>query len=286
MVSVIKRKKGNSIFHYLIHNTGKKQYEKYLGKTIPYNIEILKRDFEMVILKKTFEPELILIKKGYDTQHNKLKQKFLDEFSIGFTHDTQKIEGSTLTKKETYDLLRFSLTPYRKSEADMLETKLHHAVFLKMIKNIPEFNGKTVLKWHKDMFEKTMKEFAGIIRTYPVFVTNSESKFPHWKFIPNFLKEFYSWYKKSEKTTNPVILSALTHFRFVNIHPFGDGNGRISRLIMNYVLIKNNYPPLNIKFLDRTAYYISLEKGNIQNDEIHFLKWFVKFYIKTNKKYK
>ncbi|QLH07120.1 Fic family protein [Nitrosopumilus ureiphilus] len=285
MVSVIQRKKGKRTFHYLIHNTGKKQYEKYLGKTIPDNIEILKRDFEMDVLKKTYEPELISIKEGYDSQHDTLKQKFLDEFSIGFTHDTQKIEGSTLTKRETYDLLKFSLTPNRKSEPDMIEAKLHHAIFLKMIKNIPEFNGKIVLNWHKEMFEKTMKEFAGIIRTYNVFVTNSESKFTHWKFVPNFLKEFYSWYKKSEKTTNPVILSALAHFRFGNIHPFGDGNGRISRLIMNYVLIKHNYPPLNIKFSDRTSYYDALERGNLRNDEIYFLKWFVKFYIKNNKKY-
>ncbi len=285
MVSVIQRKKGNRTFYYLIHNTGKKQHEKYLGKAIPDDIENLKINFEMEILKKTTEPELISIKKGYNNQHDKLKQKFLEEFSIGFTHDTQKIEGSTLTKRETFDLLKFSLTPYHKPEEDMIEAKQHHAIFLKMIRNIPEFNEKTVLKWHKEMFEKTMKEFAGIVRTYPVFITNSESKFPHWKFVTNFLKEFYSWYKKSGKTTNPVILSALAHFRFVNIHPFGDGNGRVSRLIMNYVLIKNNYPPLNIRFLDRISYYKALEKGNLRTNEIYFLKWFVKFYIKTNKKY-
>ena len=108
---------------------------------------------------------------------------------------------------------------------------------------------------------------------------------PCWKFVPKFLKEFLSWYKKSEGKTEPIELAGMAHFRFVSIHPFGDGNGRISRLLMNYILIKNNCPPLNIRFTDRRGYYKTLEKGQVTSDETHFLKWFVKYYARANNRY-
>lgn len=285
MVSVIKRKKGNSHYYYLIHNSGKHQHEKYLGKKIPKNIESLKREFLLSILHQKWQKELEPIKQEYSKQPQTVLIENLKEFSYQFTHDTQKIEGSSLTQRETYDLLKFSLTPYRKSESDMIETRIHHDLFLKMIKSISTLSQKMVLRWHKEMFEQTKPEIAGKIRTYPVFVTNTNSVFPNWKFVLPFLRDFFAWYKKFIKKIEPVEFTAMVHFRFVNIHPFGDGNGRIARLLMNYVLIKNNYPPLNIKYSERQQYYKALEKGNLGNDEIYFLQWFMKYYIKANKKY-
>lgn len=285
MVSIIKRKKGNNYYHILIHNTGKHQHEKYLGKTIPKNIEQIKNEFQLSILCKDWKIKLDKIKTNYKSQPKSIIKEHLEEFSLGFTHNSQKIEGSTLSKKETYDLLRFSLTPHHKPEADMIETKKHHEVYLKIIKKIPILTDKVILLWHKEMFEKTLPEFAGKLRTHPVFVTDSESIFPHWKFVPKFIKDFLKEYNELEKKTESVELSGIIHFRFVSIHPFGDGNGRASRLLMNYILIKNNCPPLNIKFTDRYDYYKALEKGQTEKNEIHFLKWFMKYYIKSNKKY-
>ncbi len=285
MVSVIKRERGKSHYYYIIHNSGKHQHEKYLGKKIPENIELLKREFLLEILHQKWKQNLELIKKEYSKQPKTVLMDNLKEFSYGFTYDTEKIEGSSLTKRETYDLLKFSLTPHRKSESDMIETKLHHEIFVKMTRSIPTLSQKTMLMWHKKMFEKTKINIAGKIRTYNVFIVNSDSTFPHWKFVITFLKDFFSWYKKSIGKIEPVELAGTAHFRFVNIHPFGDGNGRVSRLLMNYILIKNNYPPLNIKYSERWQYYMALERGNLEHDEIHFLKWFMKYYIKNNQKY-
>ncbi len=285
MVSIIKRKKGNSEYHYLIHNTGKHQHEKYLGKKIPKNIEEIQREFMLSILCKDWKIKVGNIKSGYRKQPKLIIKQQLEEFSLGFTHNSQKIEGSPLSKKETYDLLRFALTPHHKPETDMIETQKHHEVYLKMIEKLPTLTEKVVLAWHKEMFEKTMAKIAGKIRTYPIYVTDSNSKFPHWKFVLQFLKDFHEWYKKSEGKIEPVELAGMAHFRYVNIHPFGDGNGRISRLLMNHILIKNKCPPLNIKYTDRDNYYKALEKGNLELNEIHFLKWFMKYYIKSNRKY-
>ncbi len=284
MVSIIKRKKGKSTYYYLIHNTGKIQHEKYLGKTIPENIEETKREFMLSIWCKDWENKIRKIRKGYNAQPKSIIKEHLMEFSFGFTYDSQKIEGSTLTKKETYSLLRFSLTPSRKPHEDMIEAQKHHAVYLKLIKKMPKLTEKVILSWHKEMFEQTKPNFAGHLRAYAVFVTNSESTFPHWKFVPKFIKKFLKEYKLAKKV-DPVQLAGMVHFRYVSIHPFGDGNGRISRMLMNYVLIENNCPPLNIKFKDRDDYYKALEKGQAEGNEIHFLKWFMKYYIKSNKKY-
>ena len=285
MVSIITRKKGNSRYYILIHNTGKHQHEKYLGRTVPKNIEDVRRKFLLLILCKDWEIKLEKIKREYTKQPKSIIKKHLEEFSIMFTHDSQKIEGSTLTKKETSNLLRLSLTPHHKPEEDMIEAKKHHGVYLKMIQKLPSLTEKIILAWHKEMFGETMAEIAGKTRTYPVYVENSNSAFPHWKYVPQFVKEFMTWYKKSKKEIEPIELAGMAHFRYVNIHPFGDGNGRISRLLMNYILIDRGCPPLNIKFADREDYYRALEKGNLESNEIYFLKWFMKYYIKSNKKY-
>ena len=237
------------------------------------------------VLRNNWSADLEKIKAGYLMQSKSLILEHLWEFSFGFTHDTQKIEGSTLTKKETDDLLRFSLTPHSKPESDMIETKMHHQTYHKMIEKLPSLTYKVIMLWHKEMFKSTKPEFAAQLRKYPVYVTNSESTFPHWKFVPKFVSEFLKWYKKSQKKMEPVELAGIAHFRFVSIHPFGDGNGRISRLLMNYILIKNNCPPLNIRFADRKKYYQALEKGQTMLDEIYFLKWFIKYYVRANKKY-
>lgn len=279
MVSIITRIVNGKKYYVLKHSTK----EQYVGKKIPKNIEEVKREFLLSILREKWRPSLDKIKNGHSDhlKHTPRTEVLnqIQEFSYFYTHDTNKIEGSSLTQKETYNLLRFQITPAQKPESDMIEAKNHHETFMEMIKSRKDLSLKNVLEWHKKIFEQTKPYFAGKIREHKILVTGSKSTFPHPKFVPTFLKEFFSWHDKSKEKIHPVELAGLVHFRFVSIHPFGDGNGRIARLIMNNVLYRNSYPLLNIKFGERYSYYEALETSQTKFDEIYFLKWFMNRYI-------
>ena len=80
-------------------------------------------------------------------------------------------------------------------------------------------------------------------------------------------------------------LAALAHLRFVTIHPFSDGNGRISRLMMNFILKKKNMPMLDIPYTNRNSYYNGLERAQTKKNELIFLQWLFKKYINENKRF-
>lgn len=288
MASIRKKSINGKTYYYLKHHTGKAYREIYLGKEIPKNIQEITRNFELEMQREKWKPAMAQIKKNYSLflkSATKAEIKNHQEiFSYDFTHDSNKIEGSSLTKKETYRLLRFKLTPANKPEYDMIEAQNHHEVFLDTIRSNAVISSKSVLGWHCRIFNDTKPRFAGMIRNQRVIVTGSKSAFPHPNFVPSLLKQFFKWYDKARKTLDPVELAGLAHFRFVSIHPFGDGNGRISRLMMNHILNQRGYPMLNIKVSDKAHYYSALERAQIGLDEMIFLKWFVSYYATKNKK--
>jgi Fic family protein len=97
------------------------------------------------------------------------------------------------------------------------------------------------------------------------------------------LTEFFKWYKNNK--LHPIELAALVHLKLVTIHPFGDGNGRITRLVMNFVLNGKKYPLFDIPYEKRNGYYNALERSQDNKDDKVFLQWFVKRYIKEYKSY-
>ena len=202
-------------------------------------------------------------------------QKELESFSIKFTYNTQKIEGSTLSLRETADIIQLGLTPASKPERDMIETKLHQRLFLDIvnsqIKDNDDLSLKTIQKWHKLLFKDTKSDIAGNLRTFNVIIGGSKFIPPKPQTIIILLKEFFHWYHNNKNKMNPVELAALVHLKFVTIHPFGDGNGRVSRLMMNFVLNKFGYPMFDINYTDRRSYYVALERSSLKDNDVLFL---------------
>lgn len=295
MANVICLKKGNTSFYYIAHQSGGRSMKRYLGKTIPKDIKEKKRMLEREFFCIDWDKKTDTIIKNYGRENagieESIKLKNFESFGIVFTYNTQRMEGSTLSRADTNDLLVHSITPARKSNEDTIETKNHYDLFMDLVtaETLPRITVEEIQRWHAKIFGQTKIGEAGAFRRHAVgVVTNPKIEFASPFEIPKRIKIFFEWLDKEERNNelqNPVEFSAITHYKFVSIHPFADGNGRISRLIMNCMLLRYGCPPMLIESKDRRSYFRSLEKSQLCNDEMFFVKWFMKYYIKKNKRY-
>lgn len=293
MVTIKKKTKDGRTYYYLEHaiRKGKKvqKKEEYLGKKLPENIEEIKKEFMNKIYKEKWFPLFDNVKRNFSEEWGKIptsaKEKEIETFAIRFTYDTQKIEGSKLTLRETANLLEKGITPKEKSIRDVKEAEAHDKIFLEMLKSKKELSLQMILYWNKKLLENSKPDIAGKIREHQVKISGSKFMPPFPAEIYPLLRQFFKWYNKKRKKLHPIKLAALVHLKLVTIHPFTDGNGRISRLAMNFVLHKHNFPMLNILYEKRTGYYNSLERSQIKKIDYIFLQWFFKRYLKEHQRY-
>ena len=293
MVTVRKRIIGNTHFYYLEHSikTGKRVEKKelYIGKTIPKNIEELKRRFLNEVYQKKWYDKLDEIKKNFrkDMQRlpEEIREKYTEQFMIKFTYNTNRIEGSSLTYKDTAKLLHDHITPADRPTRDIKEAENHKIIFYNRLKYKKDLAPGIILEWHYNLFKETKPGIAGKIRNYPVTISGTDVELPSPAELNALLSEFFSWYNRNKKALHPVELAALVHQKFVSIHPFGDGNGRMSRLLMNFILHKHCFPMLDISYKNRNSYYAALERSQKKKQEYIFVQHVLKRYIKDYKKY-
>jgi len=272
-------------FYYLKHSFRKDKKvvtrEKYLGKEIPENIEEIKETFLQKCRQEGLFKKLKAIREGFQKEWKKypesIKKKILIDLSIEFTYNTNAIEGSTITLDETENLIKRKIAPHKPLK-DVQETVKHSKVFFGSLNEKNSLLLRILLKWHKELFEETKPDIAGKVRDYLVRVGHYVA--PDWQDLPKLLKEFFEWYHKNKNLLNPVELAARAHYKFEQIHPFGDGNGRVGRLIIAYILKKNKYPLVIIEYKKRKSYYHALAKS--END---FVDYFMRRYLNFHKKY-
>lgn len=293
MVELKKIKKGNKEYYYLVHSYRKgktvKKKQVYLGDSIPKDIEERKKRFMQDFYKGKFLDKLDKIKKNFNAEYNSLpksaKEKSKEIFAIKFTYNTQRIEGSTLTLKETANLLENGITPPSKPIRDVKEAEAHKKIFFEMLDYEKDLSLQIVLKWNKELLKDTKEDIAGKIRNHDIAIAQSKFKPPIYIELDTLLKEFFDWYNKNKSRLHPVELAGLVHLKFVTIHPFTDGNGRISRLMMNFILKKNKFPLLDIPYIKRNSYYNALERSQIKKDDNIFIQWFFRRYLAEYNKY-
>lgn len=280
---IVKRKRDNKRYFYLQHSfreNGKAiTRELYLGESIPDDIEERKTSLREEALQGTYtalEEIRKLFQAEWKTLPAPVREKEKEEIAIAFTYNTNAIEGSTITLPETREILQEHIAPNKPMD-DVKETEAHAKVFLEMLTKEEELTEKLMLAWHTALFRETKPELAGKYREYLVRI--SQYKAPDWQEVPKMMKELNAFLQKSE--TNPVELAARSHYRFEKIHPFGDGNGRTGRLLMNHILWWAGYPMLIIEKKKRKAYYRALE-----NDEERFVQYFFRLYLRVHGKKK
>lgn len=297
---VEKRKSGKVVKYYLVYSYRKKdkveKIRKYLGvnlskdelkekvKKAEEKINDLLKElntnvFSFYLTKNQIE---ILNKFNEEIDVVHLSENEWENFTTYFVYNTNAIEGSTVTEEEVPEILHKK----RAENEEEIETKgVAKAVkYIRMTKE--ELSLQLLLKLHKLCFKRS-KYFAGEFREVNVVVRNSIGQIIHAgvpkEELKEYLNDFVEWYKENRYKFKPLVLAAIIHNQFEHIHPFQDGNGRVGRLLLNFILLKNKYPPINILLEDRAEYYQTLQKYSREDNLKPTLEFLIKQYNKTLK---
>lgn len=228
-----------------------------------------------------------------EKDQNRLDQKFMLEFNYNSNH----IEGNTLTYGQTEMLLMFGKVVDNANMKDLEEMKASN-VGLKMVKEaaldkeqpLTEYfirtlhqtllrEDYTVYRQLPDGTNTSYVVHAGQYKTRPNSVitpTGERFEYASPEETPALMTDLLQWYNhaEAERTMTPIELASLFHYRYIRIHPFEDGNGRISRLIVNYILYRHGYPMIVVKSADKNNYLTALNRcdvaiGQIPSDGAH-----------------
>lgn len=215
-----------------------------------------------------------------------------EKLRIEWTYNSNAIEGNTLTFGETMFFLREGLTSEGKPLKDYLEAKNH----AEAIDGLYE-----IIQGGRDLSESLIKELHGVLMkgiefTYaktpsgkivhkpfhagqyklqPNHVLTLSGKIHHYAEplkVKDEMEKLLKWYHH-KKNIHAVEKAAIFHYQFVGIHPFDDGNGRMARLLMNLILMKNGYPPCIIQNAHRRKYLETLAGVDVSDDYIPFITW-------------
>lgn len=218
-----------------------------------------------------------------------VEERVMQKLRIDWNYHSNSIEGNSLTYGETKSLILHHITAEGKSLRDHFEITGHNDAInwvLDIVKGERDLTENFIRELHKLILIKNYTKQAITADGKP---TTIEIKVGEYKKVPNHVKTvsgevFYfaepldvpfkmndllNWYAKQIKDSeaNPIILAAEFHYKFIRIHPFGDGNGRLARILMNFILLKFGYHPAVIKIESKEKYFEVLriaDGGNIE----------------------
>ena len=291
----IRNIKGNKK-NYLIYNRREKnkwsKKSKFIGvgNISKRKVSELKEKFEeelitekkYLFLTKEQIKEIEKNKKVFNEKIKKLNQEEFERLENSFftelTYNSNAIEGNSLSLEETSLVVNENLSPEGKTLREIYEAK-NHIKALEFIKNYKgDFSENFILKLHLIILKEISERFAGRYRETQVKIFGSNVRFPTSEKVPQLIKNLVYWYKKNKTKYHSLELATLVSLKFVTIHPFIDGNGRVSRLIMNFLLNKKDYPWINIYKKQRQQYLKAVRKSNDEDYSLIF-----PFLIKTLK---
>jgi Fic family protein len=212
------------------------------------------------------------------------------KFTEAFTYDTNAIEGSTVTGKEVAGILEKNKWP-EKPKGEISET-YGVAESVAYIRKTREHVSLELMKELHRIIFKNSKPFAGKFRERGIEVVigdafgNVVHRGAPSSRVVTLLKELEGWYKRNRRKYPPLVLAAVVHNQFENIHPFQDGNGRIGRLLLINILLKHGFPPLNIELKNRKEYYAALQAYQNSQNIRPMIELMLKEYRKLKKNLK
>ena len=271
-------RKGNKILHK----------SRYLGKRLPpkARLEQLKAEFLRDLhTGKYFSEneirEIEKIKSNYNNEIKKLssleKENTLKEFMIRFTYDSSKLSGVAVTLRQTSLILKEGIIPKDlKNLRTVKEIENHEKGIIAITKYKGTLNLNFIKKLHLILFSGIDNAIAGKLRyelKRDVKLAGTPYVPPKWHELKKEIDNFLKWYKSESRKLHPLELAALVHLKLISLQPFVDGNSRLSRLLMNWILWKKEYPAIDIPIEDLEKYYDVLDKYQIEKDEKSFVEY-------------
>jgi len=270
-----------------------KKVRKYVGGKPPSKSQTTKAiaEIEAEAIKKRISKPVSQFKYLSDTELEKLQdlkevynkwygklnadeiKKYQEDFIVRFTYNTNAIEGNRLSLRETSMILTENIIPAGATPNDYNET-INSKDCYEFIKNYTgEFNQKSLLKIHTLLTKNTNCKIVGKYRDHDVRITGSDWIPTAHKKIKEEMRKIFQWYYVERKKLHPVELGAILHNKLVRLHPFSDGNGRTSRVVMNWILMKNKFPMFYVELRDKIHYYEVIEVGDKGKDEaiVHYI---------------
>ena len=213
-----------------------------------------------------------------DVENNKYKEVKLNELlskqlkkdlNIKWTYNSTGIEGNSYTLNQTRILLAEGITIGGKRLVEHLEI-IGHSEAIEYLEDIIENNVELTEREIKNIHSLVTKDIenvnSGAYRNNAVYISGSKHIPPQPYLVSEKMEELMLWYNNESKNIHPIERAAILHGEFVSIHPFIDGNGRTARLLLNFELMKNNYPAIIIEIVEREKYFDALEVGNLSGN--------------------
>ncbi|MFA4819809.1 MAG: Fic family protein [Candidatus Aenigmatarchaeota archaeon] len=195
-------------------------------------------------------------------------QELKKQLEIELTYNSNAIEGNSLTLQETRLVLEHGITIKGKSLKDHFEAINHKEAILFVEDSLKEeISEKLIKKLNELVLDKIYEDERGRYRTTNVRILGAIKSPPQAEKVPRLMSDFIEYVTKNSDNFNIIEMAAVMHYKFVEIHPFSDGNGRTARLLMNLFLMKHGYPITIVLKNDRKKYYQTLkeaDKGNIR----------------------
>jgi Fic family protein len=197
-----------------------------------------------------------------------------EKLLLEWTYNSNAIEGNTLTLIETKVVLE-GITIGGKTLREHLEVVNHKEAILyieDIVGENEEFTEWQIKNIHRLVLKGINDKYAGNYRDQQVMIAGAEHIPPEPFLINEQMENFIHWYNTEAQNLHPIERAAMVHVIFVGIHPFIDGNGRTSRLLLNLELMKNGYPPIVIRTENRFKYYSALDKVHTTGDNKDFIE--------------
>jgi len=188
------------------------------------------------------------------------KKEIWNNFIVEFAFNTTSIEGNTITLKEAKSLLEEGMTPKNKTLREIYDLQNTEKVFLHLLEVKDELTNEFIINVHRGLVENIDARTG--YRKEDIRVFKSHFDATPGPYVLADMKLLLRWYNENKNRLHPLVLAVIFHHKFEKIHPFMDGNGRTGRMLVNYILMIAEYPPLILHKRSRLEYLDVLKKAD------------------------